>query len=203
MPKIPTCKRCGADVTPRACAPNKRFCSVDCYDSWWLEFRTKHFTVADVVAKRDGPPPDVRLNDVQATWLAAMIDGEGTIGIYRIASRGRSSGFIYRAAIAVANTDRRLVERVADLVSAGICIADKRIRDRHKPLYHAQVKSRFIVPLLEAIRPHLVIKGQQADNVLAFCAAKAAAPMRSSQDAPIFEELYQANRLLNRRGPKE
>lgn len=204
MANIPKCKRCGADVIARPHATNRRFCSRDCYDTWWSDFRRRNFTVADVVAKRDGPPPDVRLNEVQAAWLAALIDGEGTIGIYRMRSPTRTSGYLYRACVQVANTNRKLLARMAELVPSGVHVGDARQPlANHRVCYRATVRSRFIAPLLRAIRPALVAKVEQADTVLAFCEAKASAPFRSSQDASIFETLYQANRLLNQRGRKE
>lgn len=200
MPNLPRCKRCGADVVPKPRSTTQRFCSKDCYDSWWSDFRSRNFTVAQVVAKRNGPPPDVTLNEVQASWLAAMVDGEGTIGIYKVQCQKRTSGFRYRACIQVANTNMALLERIADLVPSGVHVGDQRRTDRHKPVFRATVKSRFVLPLLEAIRPHLVAKTKQADTVMAFCRAQASAPMRSSRDTEIFERLYQENRILNRRG---
>ncbi len=200
MANLPRCKRCGKDIAPVPHSTNRRFCSRDCYDTWWSDFRTTGATVGDVVAKRDGPAVRMRLTAVQSSWLAALIDGEGTIGIYRIVSSSRKGGFVYRACVQVANTNQDLLLRMQELVPSGIHLGDRRVSERHKTIYRATVKSRWIKPLLEAIRLHLVAKGRQADNVIAFCNAKAGAPVRSSLDNEIFERLYQENKALNRRG---
>ena len=197
------CRRCKKDIKVESRhATNKRFCSTDCYETWWNEYRSKGVTGAEFSAKLWGPVPKVVLEETQKAWLAALIDGEGWIGIVKEKRAGNVSGARYYANVEIANTKRDLLDAVTRCVGeAFVYLKDHRIGQvNHKKMYSVRIKKRAIPSLLEQIKPYLVIKRRQAEIVLELCRVKAETPMRASQNHDIQESLRNQCRALNRRG---
>ena len=141
------------------------------------------------------------MSEVDAAWLAAAIDGEGTISIWRERRRGNRSGFRYKAIVRVFNTNLDFLLRVRELTGCAIGVKDWRNRrPNHKVQYSAMVRTSQIPAVLRAVRPHLIIKTEQADTVLRFCEAMEVAPMRTFEDHEIFEGYWRTTAVLNRRG---
>jgi endogenous inhibitor of DNA gyrase (YacG/DUF329 family) len=197
------CKRCGGDIQPGPKDTNRTFCSVDCRDTWWNEFRSHGVTRDECEQKKrmswtkNTSVP--HLTETQAVWLAAMIDGEGHISIYRERRRGNTSGFRFKLVVVVTNTNKNIVDRVVEITQGFAAKKDKRPKN-HKPCYRAQVHGRNNEVILRAIRPYLVAKGAQADRALEFCLVMQSAPMRASLVHDIFERLRLEVNQLNRRG---
>lgn len=200
MANILKCKRCGADVPPRACAPHKRFCSTDCYDTWWNEQRSNRVTRSEVADKIWGPAPSVTLTDVQAAWLAGLIDGEGCVGVWRERKIGNRSGFHYIAAVRIANTNRLLLDTIAKVLPGKIYLKDKRVKFGHKPLYEFYCDRRSLRAMLARVSPFLVLKKRQAEIAMQVRQVIEGAPMRTFRDHETLAELWAENRTLNKRG---
>lgn len=200
MANILKCKRCGADVPLRACAPHKRFCSTDCYETWWNEARSRRVTRSEIATKIHGSAPSVQLTDVQAAWLAGLIDGEGCIGIWRERRAGNRSGYRYTATVQIANTNRLLLDTIARVIPGKIYLKDARVKFGQKPLYQFFCDRRTLRALLERIAPFLVIKKRQAEIAMQFRRVIEEAPMRTFQDHETLAELWAENRALNKRG---
>lgn len=145
------------------------------------------------------------LTDVEAAWLAALIDGEGTIGIWRERRAKNASGFRYKATVRVFNTNFDLVARVRELTGCYVGVKDRRgtKRDKHKTLYMAVIRQSQVPKLLAAVGPYLIAKKRQADMVTKFCAVVVEAPMRTSESHEMFEHFYLEMRALNARGTRE
>lgn len=105
-------------------------------------------------------------------WLAALIDGEGTISIRRVAGRSNGTGEPcndnFTAFISVSNTDQSILERCAKIVGRG------NVRVKNQPSVDPRgVASRFtgycwridsilVGEVLKDIYPYLVTKKRQA-----------------------------------------
>lgn len=199
MANLSKCRRCGADIHPKPRATVQKFCGKDCYDTWWSEFRSVGRTRGEWMENRYGPANKVDLSETERVWLAAFVDGEGTIGIYRSTRKGNRSGFRYQAVCSVANTNLALIERFAWLADTRVVRKSKN-GTRCKDIYTVSVKGRALENFLRQIRPHLIAKVEQADLVLDFLSHLALAPMRSSSYHDVFDEFYQKTRQLNRKG---
>jgi len=158
-------------------------------------------TQAERVRKQLGAAPDFRLNDVQASWLACAIDGEGSIGIWRQTSNDRS-GYKYRPRVCVCNTNTDFLAQVEKLVDGWFLVKNNPTQAHHKKCWTVIVKDRATAPLLEQVKGYLLIKHKQADLVLKFCRAVAASPVHNRAMQPEFERLYQECKALNKRGIK-
>lgn len=194
------CKRCGAELQIGPNATNKKFCSTKCYRMWWDDERFLGSTQASRVEKQLGSAPNFRLTEIQAAWLAGVIDGEGSIGIWKTTGNDRPHKR-YRPAISVANTHERFIAQIAGLLDSSVHIkGNGNLVLGHKKCWAVWVKTRAIPNLLEQIAPYLVIKRKQADLVLEFCRAVAASPVHNRAMQPEFERLYLECKALNKRG---
>lgn len=199
MPKQRQCKQCGIFWKAIQRGPT-RFCSAECRDTWWDEARSKHETRSQVADKIHGAAPAVVLTDVQAAWLAGIIDGEGCLGIWREQRQGNKSGFRYRAVIQVTNTNLLLLHTIGKVIPGTINSRGARPNPRHKPCYQFYVTARCVGPVLKAVAPFLVIKKTQAEALMRFREIVENAPVRGSQDHEMLHVLYQQCRALNQRG---
>ena len=136
------------------------------------------------------------LTVAEAAWIAGFIDGEGTIAIYHRLGK-HEHGFHPR--VSVANTDMRAINRLVELIGAGYRTTRDR-NPRHKIGHQWQTTNMAVIrALLAAIRPHLILKGEQADLVLEYIEARLSAgyfetPARA-------KDIYEQLKTLNRKGP--
>lgn len=85
-----------------------------------------------------------------AGYIAGLVDGEGTITLTRLHARANR-----RLVVSIANTERQLLEVVADALGAGKITRKKASSDRHTPSYCFAISSRQALALLREIQPHL------------------------------------------------
>jgi len=103
---------------------------------------------------RKNLPESRLLKPEEAAWLAALIDGEGTIGIQR-AKRG------LRIYVQVFNQNRELLEGIKQITGFG-SISDKATES----MWTVVAKSAEII--LREVYPYLIVKREQAKVALAF-----------------------------------
>lgn len=202
MQKIRKCRRCAVDI-PGGRRSTARFCGDDCYLTWWADKNSRRCIRSQVADKilGDTKRPSFAWTDTQAAWFAGMIDGEGTIGVWRERRPANASGFRYRAVVEFTNTNAALIEAVRGLVDGYAAV--KRIEppiSHHKPSFRVMVNRRAVQETLRRIAPFLIAKKQQADTVLAFCETINKAPVRGSEVHDVLESYYQRCKALNRRG---
>ena len=198
---LSNCRQCGRTLHIGPNATCKKFCSSQCYRSWWREQSFTGATQEERIRRQLGEAPSFELSDVQASWLAATIDGEGSVGIHRQYSNDRA-GFKYKAVVSVNNTDMAFLEQVKKLVEGFVHVKKNPTQPHHKKCWAVQIKHRATAPLLEQVKPYLIIKRKQADLVLEFCRAVAASPVHNRAMQPDFERLYLECKALNKRGKK-
>ena len=94
------------------------------------------------------------ITDVQAAWLAALIDGEGCIQIHRQERDGKAPNF--QADVSVGQIDRGMVDRAHQITGLGA------VHIREGRVFDWSVRGQEAATLLRRIYPHLVIKRRQA-----------------------------------------
>lgn len=102
------------------------------------------------------------LSETEKAWLAGVIDGEGSIGIYRSVD-GR------RVQIQVANTHRGFIDRVRAVVGCGsICPREPRgLHKGRKTVYHYTCKgSERGLKILAQVLPYLIVKREKAEAII-------------------------------------
>lgn len=129
---------------------------------------------------------------VDAAYLAGFIDGEGSIMLV-----ARTTGGAHLR-VTIANTDRPILDWVADVTGVGQTYLQRDATEKHKAGYAWRVAGDGAESLLLQIRPFLRIKARQADLALEHHARLRDPALKSDQS------WQQANLLrmkeLNRRG---
>jgi len=152
-------------------------------------------------------------------WLAALIDGEGSVMLNKRTYSGNTAstmergGIHYRAVVVVAcNTDYRLMEAIGDRMGVGQIYQHRINGDPRTPRKRAQWTYRLnagqIREWLPEIRPWLVLKGEQADLLMESLDIKTQltpgnAGFLPANRPPLLERLdaiYTEIRRLNTRG---
>jgi hypothetical protein len=93
----------------------------------------------------------------QVGYYAGFFDGEGCVSI-RYDSRCDS----HILKVSIANTDRRILDELADIFGGAICGPYQK-KEHHVPWYSWELQGRNAVPFLEAIRPYSRIKREQIE----------------------------------------
>lgn len=148
-------------------------------------------------------PQSISLEKHEASWLAALIDGEGTISIYRSARKENKSGWKYRPVVEINNTSMALMQKIASLVPGWLTIHNKARNQKHghKILYRFMTSTRHMVDLIDEVSPFLIVKHNQSKVVRRMCELM---HKGNSRDSGLHHELYDGFYLqckaLNQRG---
>lgn len=134
-------------------------------------------------------------------YLAGLIDGDGTIGIYT-AMGARSLSPSFYVQVTVVNTNAAILGWLITRIGARM---DKR-KDvarrpaHHKQLFHWRVHGTNADLLLTAVRPYLIAKGEQADIALKLRAMRRQGIPLTPDDVAARQALKDEIRRLNARG---
>lgn len=109
--------------------------------------------------------PEIRkFKKWEASWLAGVIDGEGSIGLYDFGKEGR------RVSITLANTNREFVLRAREIIGCGSTVFRINLHLSHKgrkPMYMYCLKgSNRCYWALKQIIPYLIIKKIKAMEII-------------------------------------
>ncbi len=145
------------------------------------------------------------ITQVEAAYIAGIIDGEGSISINRRKDRdGYKSGFCFRPVLSVTNTNYALVEWLACTTGVGSTpLGAKPTNARHKPSKRWQVWTRQAAAVLCVVRPYLVIKIAQADIALRYMATDYSHRGKhglSDEQHTSQRSMYEQMKILNTRG---
>ena len=109
------------------------------------------------------------VTSVQMAYLAGIIDGEGSLSLFR---RTRSNGTPkFDARLQVISTDRRLLDWIVSTTSLGriwFRASTSQQRARWKPMHAWALHANGLRLLLPHVVPHLVIKSEQAHLLLRY-----------------------------------
>ena len=101
--------------------------------------------------------------------MAAFIDGEGTIGIYRAKRGANRSGYRLQPALTMNNTHFGVLQRLQEMCGNGRLLQQTNpAKPHHKTGYALRLYPQQIRHVLPQVRPFLIVKASQADVVLEF-----------------------------------
>ncbi len=112
------------------------------------------------------------MSDVQASYLAGLVDGEGYVGI--TVARGSKSALTtigresHRLNVSVRMTDVAPLHRSADWTGFGSVKAKTAAAAHHRPVHEWTIWSRQAASVLLALLPWLCVKDGQARLALEF-----------------------------------
>jgi hypothetical protein len=153
---------------------------------------------------RDEDNPRQGLSPAQAAYIAAMIDGEGSIQISRTPPSGVWKNTHYQLFVSVYNTNLR-VHRYLERVWPGFKViltdhGDEVSKDSYA--WRGQSSNAYL--LLLQVRPYLVIKGVHADTAIRFQEGVRKCPRGyplTMRERYRRERLFTVMKRLNRKGP--
>lgn len=106
------------------------------------------------------------MTDLETAYLAGLFDGEGNVGVHRC--RATKNGRLYlRLVVKVTNTHRGCLDFARLAFGTGTIAEDKRPdMTNRRPCYRWVIVGKTAERFLRAVRPHLIIKADQVDQVL-------------------------------------
>lgn len=105
------------------------------------------------------------------SYLAGFIDGEGSLmlvrsGSYRYKNVPRVP--TYRPNLAITNNHRGVLEATRDFVGLGRVYMRRRASPHHRDSYIFMASGFRLMPIIQNLLPHLIIKRVQAEVMIAF-----------------------------------
>ena len=177
---VKNCVVCGKEFETggRAGNLNRDFCSDECR----YKGRYRHGEVSK------------ELDLQHASYLAGLVDGEGSIFLY-----GRNEVACLR--LTIANTKIKVLEWVKEITGVGSIVVTRQqqVSYKHSTAYHWQVNSEGAESVIKQIRPYLIIKQVQADLALETQARLRDPALKA--DRTWQSEYRERMKALNRRGP--
>ena len=144
------------------------------------------------------------MNTELFAYAAGIVDGEGTIGVWREKRRGNSSGYRYKSALEFANTCETVVDFFVKHCG-GYKAFYGRVQEHHQDQWKWRCTTSEVASLVSKLRPYLIIKAGQADLVLEFERMKSDYDCRPGkrQDGDallLMEEFWLRSKQFNKRG---
>lgn len=131
------------------------------------------------------------------SYLAAIIDGEGTIAINKHNRKDRQDGLVqtYAVDLTVVNTDQRLIDFLIKYFGGQYYRRPSR-DPRHKPsMAWRPTGAANRKQLILGVLPYMIIKVEQAKLALEYI------ELHYTKDNSAREQLWLRSRELNRKGP--
>lgn len=143
------------------------------------------------------------LSDVQAAYLAGIIDGEGCITITKQsnAKAGRL-GYCYRPVVHVANTHSGVLVLLQKQTGLGRARKFDDARPNRKERWQWMIWSQQAAQIIRRVLPYLIIKRRQAETFLKFVdfVKTCKSPSRRGLSDKVWNRqnsMYKAIRRLN------
>lgn len=142
--------------------------------------------------------------ETEKAYAAGVIDGEGTIGVWRERRAKNSSGYRYRVAMEVSNTNEKLIDWLQQRFGGFKAIVNAE-REGCKRLWKWRSTTSVVLEIVKQLLPYLVLKQEQAELVIEFCELQRKYDQRPGkrQDGDAlreYEALWERGKTLNRRG---
>ncbi len=142
------------------------------------------------------------LSEAELAYMAGIVDGEGTIGVFREITPKRKAEFRYRAALEVSNTDEDVIDWLQVKFGGYTnCTNERTAREKgHKLMYKWHCKVSDIGSLLKTLMPYLRIKKANAATVLQFIKIQPGPGKRTFHLQDEFYGYWAECKKLNARG---
>jgi len=160
-------------------------------------------TKASVVLKSINEPR--QMSEMQLSYLAGFVDGEGSIfGIREKRSENRS-GFGYTVHMSVGQCNLEILTAFREWSGLGSVTTVKRMQPHHKDQWKWVLTQKQAKLLLLQLEPYLVLKKEQARLAIEFIEIKekAKALNYSKNNSEYEHSVYEKLSELNHRGTKE
>jgi len=139
------------------------------------------------------------LDDFERGYLAAMFDGEGTIGVVAEKREENVSGIRFSPNVCIYNSDHSLLEAIQEMVGFGSIFCHGKSSSKRKAMYRLHFTANQVRHLLPQLLSGLVAKKRQAELVLSYLSL-AEMGCHTAHLYESFLTIYWELRNLNARG---
>ena len=111
------------------------------------------------------------MNSHDAAYLAGLIDGEGSVFVQRVKTRGSKAsrcGYHYRSGLSITMTDRKTIKWLVKTTGCGRVLSRRPYKKNHRPSFRWCIWSRQAASLLLILLPYLKLKKPHAENLIRF-----------------------------------
>ncbi len=141
------------------------------------------------------------ITDIEAAYIAGMVDGEGGLSISKKDPPNRS--VTYGVSFTITNTNTEVLRWIRDKLGSGKVEPKPKSERQWKLVYQLIFETYEITPILLRIKNHLIVKREHAELVLQFIAETR--PVGTNNGLTIEEViakdvLFRALKLLTTRG---
>lgn len=105
------------------------------------------------------------MTNLQIAYLAGIIDGEGSIGLYSKRPSDKDRHYV-TLQLSVVNTSKPLMKWLSANVPVGNVGRKAGPKTNHKEIFHWTASSSKAVEVLRLVLPYLVVKKAQAEVVI-------------------------------------
>lgn len=109
-----------------------------------------------------------QMNEPEKAWLAAVVDGEGSIFLSKVRHPNYRRGFFYGPQLGVSNTNRAFLAKLREVVGEGTVSLAKKKDGKWKARWEYQAAAGVLRSILPQIMPYLIVKRAQAQKMLDF-----------------------------------
>ena len=110
-----------------------------------------------------------KLTEIDWSYLAGLIDGDGTVSVYH----NKNS---WTPTVKITNSDRATMDIISKMLKQKLYVYKKKSKARTLPLYTLQIFSLHrLIPFLKGITPFLKGKRKRAELLLELCQSRAKA----------------------------
>jgi hypothetical protein len=139
----------------------------------------------------------IKLTETERSYLAGLIDGEGSISFSQSTAKGRA--FLCVPKLMISNTSEELCKWLSEKLSVvPLRQSRQKLNPKWRTVYVHRIVGYSMAPILEAILPYLVIKRKQAELMLAYFKERSTHCGQGYTDKEL--ELADQIRNLNQRG---
>ena len=118
---------------------------------------------------RGGRATDTRtLTKEESSWLAGVIDGEGSIFLSKVIHAAYSRGYFYRPQLNVTNSNRDFCVKVMEIIGEGTVNLARRGDAVTKTRWEYNANSGVLRTILPQVMPYLIVKREVAGYVLEY-----------------------------------
>jgi hypothetical protein len=135
----------------------------------------------------------------EAAYFAGLVDGEGTVSLWRNVNPKNRSGVSYKVTFTIAQANAPFLEDVRTMVANGVVALSGRNKPHQKVTYALRFNGSQARWILPQIMPYLRIKRRQAEIVMEYLGlfdTSRRDPAAHVRRAALYEECH----ALNRRG---
>jgi hypothetical protein len=145
--------------------------------------------------------------ETEKAWLAAIVDGEGTIMLSRRKHNLARRGFYYIPALEISNSNKALLIKIWEIIGEGGVYPERRSernpRWKKKWLYNGS--AGVMRAILPQILPYLIIKKDQAKTMLEYLQHAIDNPIVGRKEIPPgyyprIDALYLMLKKMNEKG---